>query len=503
MKRFSRQVIADMLAALLVFLLSLALYKGTFREGWDRFAPYALLFYGFHLLVSLAFRKYEYHTPYSLKQLITRYHRSWIISSGTALLTLVLLHITEISRQMILTNLFGLLAAEYVIILFVSLFRESVPLLDPEEIAGEKVIDTSSLKPLPEESTEEEDAWKKAPAFKEVSPEVMRIIRQYCPAVNDEYLVLNSPDNSELLDFPEARFKTIANAYPLNRTRYLSHYLEAANSRLTHEGILLVCAETSQQRKKRIFRKFPPLINRIYYFGDFILMRVIPKLPPFRQIYFNLTRGQSYVMSRTEILGRLSAAGFVIHDEVANNGHFCVAARKAGPPLDIRYATYGPLVHLRRIGKEGKLVKIYKLRTMYPYSEFIQDYVYARNNLGNGGKLRDDFRVTSWGRFLRRHWLDELPGLWNWIRGDVKLVGIRPLSKHYFSLYSPELQQKRVRYKPGLIPPFYYDLPETLEEIQASEMRYLEQYEKAPLRTDFRYFWKALYNILIKGAKSS
>jgi hypothetical protein len=40
-------------------------------------------------------------------------------------------------------------------------------------------------------------------------------------------------------------------------------------------------------------------------------------------------------------------------------------------------------------------------------------------------------------------------------------------------------------------------------EIQASEMRYLEQYEKAPLRTDFRYFWKALYNILIKGAKNS
>jgi len=100
--------------------------------------------------------------------------------------------------------------------------------------------------------------------------------------------------------------------------------------------------------------------------------------------------------------------------------------------------------------------------------------------------------VTSWGRFLRRHWLDELPGLWNWVRGYVKLAGIRPLSRHYFSLYSPELQQKRIRYKPGLIPPFYYDLPETPDEIQASEMRYLEQYEKAPLRTDFRYFWKAL-----------
>ena len=97
-------------------------------------------------------------------------------------------------------------------------------------------------------------------------------------------------------------------------------------------------------------------------------MRVIPKLPPFRQIYTNLTQGQSYVMSRPEILRCLSAVGFIIHEEVANNGHFCVATRKEGPPLDIRYATYGPLVHLRRIGKEGKLVKIYKLHTNNPYS---------------------------------------------------------------------------------------------------------------------------------------
>jgi hypothetical protein len=84
----------------------------------------------------------------------------------------------------------------------------------------------------------------------------------------------------------------------------------------------------------------------------------------------------------------------------------------------------------------------------------------------------------------------------------VKLVGVRPLSKHYFNLYTPELQQKRIRYKPGLVPPFYADLPGSLEEIMASELQYLEQYEKNPLRTDSRYFFKAAYNILIKGAKS-
>ena len=145
---------------------------------------------------------------------------------------------------------------------------------------------------------------------------------------------------------------------------------------------------------------------------------------------------------------------------------------------------------------------MYKLRTMYPYSEFIQQYVYDQHNLAAGGKIRDDFRITPAGRWLRRFWIDELPGLWNWMRGDVKLVGVRPLSKHYFGLYDSDLQRKRIQFKPGLVPPFYADLPGSLREIMASERRYLEQYEKEPFRTDSRYFFKAAYNILFKGAKS-
>jgi len=46
-------------------------------------------------------------------------------------------------------------------------------------------------------------------------------------------------------------------------------------------------------------------------------------------------------------------------------------------------------------------------------------------------------------------------------------------------------------------------MPKTLEDIQASEMRYLEAFEKHPIKTDFVYFWKALYNIIFKKARSS
>jgi lipopolysaccharide/colanic/teichoic acid biosynthesis glycosyltransferase len=139
---------------------------------------------------------------------------------------------------------------------------------------------------------------------------------------------------------------------------------------------------------------------------------------------------------------------------------------------------------------------------MFPYSEYIQEYVFLRKQLDETGKIRDDFRITPFGKFLRKYWIDELPGLWNWIRGDMKLVGIRPLSRHFYSLYTPELQQKRIQVKPGLIPPFYADLPKNLDEIMASELRYLDAYAHAPFRTDLRYFFRALFNILFRGAKS-
>jgi len=86
----------------------------------------------------------------------------------------------------------------------------------------------------------------------------------------------------------------------------------------------------------------------------------------------------------------------------------------------------------------------------------------------------------------------------------LKLVGVRPLSRQYFSLYTPEMQQLRTQVKPGLLPPFYYDkhTPETIQEVQDSERRYLQAYLQAPLRTDWRYFWGSLGNIIFGHKRS-
>ncbi len=181
---------------------------------------------------------------------------------------------------------------------------------------------------------------------------------------------------------------------------------------------------------------------------------------------------------------------------------FVIAAREFRPKT-IQRKVYGLLVKLNRVGKNGKVFHVYKLRTMHPYSEYLQQYIFETYGLQEGGKLKHDIRVTTLGRFARKYWIDELPMLINLIRGDMKLVGVRPLSMQYFSLYSPALQQQRIRHKPGLLPPFYADMPKTLEEIQESETRYLTRCEtQGTFVTDFIYFWKIFYNILFKHAHS-
>ncbi|MCK5765126.1 MAG: sugar transferase, partial [Bacteroidales bacterium] len=155
-----------------------------------------------------------------------------------------------------------------------------------------------------------------------------------------------------------------------------------------------------------------------------------------------------------------------------------------------------------RIGKNGKTIYVYKMRTMHPYSEYLQEYVYAQSQLQEGGKFKNDFRVHTAGKIMRKFWIDELPMLFNLLKGDLKIVGVRPLSQHYFDLYYEELREKRIKIKPGLVPPFYTDMPKTLEEIQESELRYLDAYDKRPFLTDMRYFWKAMYNIVFRKARS-
>ncbi len=90
-----------------------------------------------------------------------------------------------------------------------------------------------------------------------------------------------------------------------------------------------------------------------------------------------------------------------------------------------------------RPGLNGNLFNMYKFRSM-------------TNERDKGGNLLiDEVRLTKFGKFLRSTSLDELPGLWNVLKGDMSLVGPRPLLVEYLPLYS-EKQSRRHEVRPGI-----------------------------------------------------
>ena len=317
-------------------------------------------------------------------------------------------------------------------------------------------------------------------------------------------LLLSTTSLFNIKSQPENRYHSIFNLKRINDIRYINQFFETANSKLPLNGTFIGCVETKDLRKKRLFKKYFFPFNFIYYYLiDYPIKRVFPKFGLTKGFYFFLTHGSNRVFTRAETLGRLISSGFEITDEEYTDNLCYFAVKKVQEPSNDPEPTYGPLVKLERIGRNREMIRVLKLRTMYPFAEYLQDYMYSMHELKDGGKFQHDFRVSTMGKIMRRLWIDELPMLYNLIKGNMKLVGVRPLSKQYFNLYDKELQDKRIKHKPGLIPPFYYDLPKTLEEIQKSEMKYLEAYEKAPFRTDWKYFWKAIFNIVIKQARSN
>ena len=113
-----------------------------------------------------------------------------------------------------------------------------------------------------------------------------------------------------------------------------------------------------------------------------------------------------------------------------------------------------PLFVQERVGKDGRHFRFYKLRTMVAGNDETVQVAWAAQWVRGGGfdglyKLVHDPRITRVGRFLRRYSIDELPQMWNVIRGDMSLVGPRPALPHEVAMYDDTARQ-RLSIKPGV-----------------------------------------------------
>ncbi|NQU35565.1 MAG: sugar transferase [Bacteroidetes bacterium] len=318
----------------------------------------------------------------------------------------------------------------------------------------------------------------------------------------DNFFILdsNNPFNLELNFL--GSLSLIINVHILNDFKNINDYFDKIYLLLENGGIFVGMVISNSIRYKNTESQYPWIIAKTMIFFDFITNRIIAKMPGFTKLYDLFTNRKHYAISKTETIGRLYFKGFELIDAAESSDRFIFVARKSKTPIIHIKPSFGPIVRLDRVGLNGEIMPVYKLRTMHPYSEFLQGYIYNHGGTENGDKFSNDFRITSWGKYFRKFWLDELPMLLNLLRGDIKLVGVRPLSKHKFSIYNKDIQIRRIKYKPGLIPPFYVDLPTNLEELQASEAKYFDAYDLNPIWTDFRYFCLSFVNIVFKGKRS-
>ena len=307
------------------------------------------------------------------------------------------------------------------------------------------------------------------------------------------------------LQLPDYQYQTIVDLTLLNDAKGINRRFCIINQKLPNEGRYVCCYRPQEYIKSKILAKYPWGINWLIYCFYFWHKRVVPRLMLTSRLYYDVTKGRKRMLSKTEVLGRLYYCGFEV-DEIVPMGHieYVFAHRKSQPYPQEQIKVYGPLIKLPRVCKDKEIKYFYKMRTMHPYAEYIQKYVFdARGGMDIADKSNDDWRITTWGKFMRKYWLDELPMLINWFKRDVKLVGVRPLSKTMFETYPEWLQEKRTKCKPGLIPPFYIDHPNTFDELFASEDKYLTEYLAHPIRTDIKYFFLTMRSILTRKTHSA
>ena len=120
--------------------------------------------------------------------------------------------------------------------------------------------------------------------------------------------------------------------------------------------------------------------------------------------------------------------------------------------LIVKLTSKGPMIYVSsRVGKDGKVFNFYKFRSMRENAEEELKLLLEHNEIEGGVifKMKEDPRITKFGKFLRKTSLDELPQLFNILKGDMSLVGPRPCTVREYELYS-ERDKLRLKVPQGL-----------------------------------------------------
>lgn len=128
----------------------------------------------------------------------------------------------------------------------------------------------------------------------------------------------------------------------------------------------------------------------------------------------------------------------------------CVPMAAVAAAIWIDSPGASPLFCQTRVGKNGKEFKFWKFRSMIPNAESKLEELLDKNEMdGPVFKIKEDPRITKVGKFIRKTSIDELPQLWNILKGDMSIVGPRPALPREVAQYD-EKAKKRLSVRPGL-----------------------------------------------------
>ena len=493
-------LVIDVLILIFSLYIVLDLFPLTTRTPFEKYFTPALFYIFFWTAFSYFLQRYK---PLKKQQLVQITLRLFYVCVANFIVFFALIHFffKIYSGFVLLILIAGTFNVNYI---FISLYFAYRYAVDYNEIVIKQKKERVNAIVKPSLHLDSQSFKQLKSTIKLHSTEkVLRFLELYIDLSDGNTLVFVNNEVANLKMNPNYQYSSIVQLERINNMRDINQKLSVINEKLPDNGIFVCCFESKSTRKMKILKRYPIGLNYIFYFFDFLFKRVMPKVFITRQICDFITGGKNRIFTKAEVLGRLYCFGFKV-TQVKKIGQLTyVISQRVKQPELVQKRNYGTLIRLRRFGEDKKLIQVYKIRTMHPYSEYLQSYVYNLNSLNDDGKFNKDIRITTMGRLMRKYWIDELPMIFNILKGEMKIVGVRPLSMHYFSLYSKELQEKRVKFKPGLFPPFYADMPQSMDEIQASEMKYLVACEQqGEFKTDMKYFLIILKNIIIKKARS-
>ncbi len=187
--------------------------------------------------------------------------------------------------------------------------------------------------------------------------------------------------------------------------------------------------------------------------GVEVLVRPGLQVLPSPRVTIDQFGGESVFFFRAQAASPVHLAVKQAFDYVAGSALLVVCAPLLGfVALLIRLTSPGPVLYRQtRAGLNGQPFVMFKFRSMVADAEQRQAGLAERNEMqGPVFKVSDDPRVTALGRLLRRHSLDELPQLWNVVRGEMSLVGPRPLPVEEIRRIDNDAHRRRLSVKPGL-----------------------------------------------------